>query len=137
VRIDVFDVHVDALADAHAIQRRVRMVGRAHIQAPQHIEAVNREGRAKKSPGRPLWFENGGRRCQPEGEEGVDSDRELMVEDAHSILDGLWRIARLAQDAVESLDGQIEDEELDGIEEAAKVREAIERVQALSLEVSE
>jgi hypothetical protein len=67
----------------------------------------------------------------------VDSDRELMVEDAHSILDGLWRIARLAQDAVESLDGQIEDEELDGIEEAAKVREAIERVQALSLEVSE
>jgi hypothetical protein len=29
----------------------------------------------------------------------VDSDRELMVEDARSILDGLWRIARLAQDA--------------------------------------
>jgi hypothetical protein len=67
----------------------------------------------------------------------VDSDRELMVEDAHSILDGLWRIARLAQDAAESLDGQIEDEDLDGIEEAVKVREAIERVQALSLEVSE
>jgi hypothetical protein len=31
----------------------------------------------------------------------VDSDRELILDDARSILDGLWRFARLAQDAPE------------------------------------
>jgi hypothetical protein len=39
----------------------------------------------------------------------VDSSRELMLEDARSILDGLWRMARLAQEAAESLDDKIED----------------------------
>ena len=34
---------------------------------------------------------------QPKGGEGVDSDRELMPEDARSISQGLWRMVRLAQ----------------------------------------
>ena len=34
---------------------------------------------------------------QPKGGAGVDSDRELMLEDARSISQGLWRMVRLAQ----------------------------------------
>ena len=67
----------------------------------------------------------------------MESDCELLLEDARSILDGLWRMARLAQDATDSLDGRIEDEDLDRMMEAVEVREALERVQNLSLEVSE
>ena len=67
----------------------------------------------------------------------MDSERELMLEDARSIGEGLWRIAQLAQDAAESLDGRIEDEDLSGMAEAIEVREALERLQALSIEVSE
>jgi hypothetical protein len=68
----------------------------------------------------------------------VDSERELMLEDARLIRQGLWRMARLAQDAAEVLDGRIEDDEnLDGMEEVVEVREALERVQNLSLEISE
>jgi hypothetical protein len=52
---------------------------------------------------------------QPKGAEGVDSERELMMEDARSISEGLWRIAQLAQDAAEFLDGRIEDEDLTGM----------------------
>jgi hypothetical protein len=52
-------------------------------------------------------------------------------------LDGLWRMVRLAQDVAESLDARIEDEDLDGLTEAVEVREALERLQALSIEVSE
>jgi hypothetical protein len=74
---------------------------------------------------------------QPEGGEGVDSDPELILEDAHSILDGLWRMARLAQDAAESLDVRIELEDLDGMAEAVEVREVLERVQNLGLELRE
>jgi hypothetical protein len=70
-------------------------------------------------------------------EEGVEADRELIQEDARSIREGLWRMARLAQDAAESLDVRIEGEDLNGIAEAVEVREALERLQALSLEVSE
>jgi hypothetical protein len=55
---------------------------------------------------------------QPKGGEGVDSERELILEDARSISQGLWRMARLAQDAATSLDGRIEDEDLDGLSEA-------------------
>ena len=66
----------------------------------------------------------------------MESERELMLEDARSIREGLWRMARLAQDALEALDGRIEDEDLDGTAEAVEVREALERVQALSIEVS-
>jgi hypothetical protein len=74
--------------------------------------------------------------ANPRRGEGVESERELMLEDACSILDELWRMAWLAQDASEALDGRIEDEDLDGTAEAVEVREALERVQALSIEVS-
>jgi hypothetical protein len=40
--------------------------------------------------------------------------------DSRSILDGLWRIAQLSQDAVESLDGRIEEENLDGMADAVE-----------------
>jgi hypothetical protein len=56
-------------------------------------------------------------------------DRELILEDARSICESLWRMARLAQDTAESLDARIEDENLDGKEEAVEVREALERLQ--------
>ena len=67
----------------------------------------------------------------------MDSERELMLEDARSISQGMWRIAQLAQDAAEALDARIEDEDLAGMAEAIEVREALERLQALSIEVSE
>jgi hypothetical protein len=49
----------------------------------------------------------------------------------------VWCIARYAHDAAQSLDTRTEDEDLDGQSEAVEVREALERVQELSLEVSE
>ena len=67
----------------------------------------------------------------------MDSEQELMLEDARSISQGLRRMAQLAQDAAESLESRIEDERLDGLAEAVEVRVALERLQALSLEVSE
>ena len=67
----------------------------------------------------------------------MDAERELMLEDARSILDGLWRMAHLAQDAAESLDARIEEEDLTGMAETVEVRKALERLQALSVEVSE
>ncbi len=73
----------------------------------------------------------------PKGGQGVDSDRELMLENARSISERLWSMARLAQDAAESLDGRIEEEDLNGMAEAVEVREVLERVQNLSLEISE
>jgi hypothetical protein len=76
-------------------------------------------------------------RSQPEGGEGVDSERELILEDAGSIRQGLWRMARFAQHAAEALDGRIEDKDLDGQTEAVEARDVLERLQALSLEVSE
>jgi hypothetical protein len=70
-------------------------------------------------------------------EDGVEADRELILEDARSIREELWRMAQLVQDAAEVLDARIEDENLDGLAGAVEVREALERLQALSLEVSE
>jgi hypothetical protein len=71
------------------------------------------------------------------GGEGVEYDRELMLEDACSIRDAVWRMAGLAQDAAEALDTTVEEEDLNGRAEAVEVREALERVQAISLELSE
>ena len=65
------------------------------------------------------------------------SERERILEDARSVRQRLWRIARLAQDAAEVLDSRIEGEDLDGVSEAVEVREVLERLQALSIEVSE
>jgi hypothetical protein len=59
------------------------------------------------------------------------------LDDARSIGQGLWRIAHLAQDAAESLDTRVGNEDLDGLAEAVKVREALERLQTISIEVSE
>jgi hypothetical protein len=59
-----------------------------------------------------------------------------MLEDARSLQGRLWRMDRPAQDAAEALDVRIEDKDLDGTAEAVEVREALERVQALSIEVS-
>jgi hypothetical protein len=69
--------------------------------------------------------------------DGVEADRKLILEDACSIREGLWRMARLVQNAAESLHAKIEDENLDGKTETGELRKALERVQALSLEVSE
>jgi hypothetical protein len=68
-------------------------------------------------------------------EEGVEPDRELILEDARSIREGMWRIAHLVQYAAELLDSKIED--LDGQAEAVEVREAPELLQTLSLDMSE
>ena len=67
----------------------------------------------------------------------MEADRELMLEDARSIRGGLWRMARYAQEAGESLNLRMEQETLDGRAEAVEVREALEQLHALSLEVSE
>jgi hypothetical protein len=67
----------------------------------------------------------------------VEPERELILKDAGSIREGLWRMAELAQEVAESLDRRIEEEDLDGMEETVEVRMALERIQALSIEVSE
>ncbi len=67
----------------------------------------------------------------------MEPNPELRLEDARSLREGLWRMAQLAQDAAETLDEKIEDENLDGLAEAVEVRETLERMQTLSLEVSE
>jgi hypothetical protein len=48
------------------------------------------------------------------------SERERILEDARSVSQRLWRIARLAQDAAESLDERIKDEDLDGMADAVE-----------------
>jgi hypothetical protein len=67
----------------------------------------------------------------------VEPHRELILEDARSIRERLWRMARLAQDAAESLDARIEEENLNGLTEAVEIRETLERLQGLSLDISE
>ncbi len=67
----------------------------------------------------------------------MEPDSELRLEDVRSIREGLRRMARIAKNAAEALDSRIEDEDLDGLAEAVEVREALERVQSLSLELSE
>jgi hypothetical protein len=76
-------------------------------------------------------------KCLSAREDGVEPDRELILQDARSILGELWRIARYAQDTADLLDARIDAEELDGRTEAVEVREALERLQTISLEVSE
>jgi hypothetical protein len=46
-------------------------------------------------------------------------------------------LALYASDATEALDARIEDGDLDGRTEALELREALERLQSLSLETSE
>jgi len=67
----------------------------------------------------------------------VEPDRELILEDARSIREGLLGMARLAQDVAETLDLRIKSEGLNGFAEAVEVRQVLERSQAISVEVSE
>jgi hypothetical protein len=46
-------------------------------------------------------------------------------------------MVRYASDATDALDARIEDEGLDGRTEAVQLRESLDRVQNLSLEISE
>jgi hypothetical protein len=39
----------------------------------------------------------------------VQPNRELILEDAHSLREELWRMVRYVQDAAETLDARIED----------------------------
>jgi hypothetical protein len=70
-------------------------------------------------------------------EDSVEPDRELILEDARSIRERQWRMARLAQDAAEALDARIEEENLNGLVEAVELRESLERVQTITSEISE
>jgi hypothetical protein len=67
----------------------------------------------------------------------VEPEPELIIEDAVSLREAMRRMARHASDATDALNARIEDEDLDGATEAEELREALERVQNLSLEVSE
>ena len=60
-----------------------------------------------------------------------------LVADARSIREAMRRTVSYASDATERLDKWIEAETMDGTTEAGELREALERVQPLSLEVSE
>jgi len=67
----------------------------------------------------------------------VEPEGELILEDARSIREGLLGMARLAQDVAETLDLRIKSEGLNGFAEAVEVREVLERLHAISVEVSE
>ncbi len=67
----------------------------------------------------------------------MQPDPELILEDAVSMREAMRRMVRHTSEAAESLDRRIEAGTVDGRTEAVEVREALERVQTLSLEVSE
>lgn len=67
----------------------------------------------------------------------MEPEAEPILEDAVSLREAMSRLARYASDATEVLDARIEEEDLDGTTEARELREALERVQNLSLEISE
>ena len=67
----------------------------------------------------------------------MEPEAELIFEDATSLLDAMRRMVRYASDAAEALEARIDDEDLNGRMEAEELREALERVQNLSLEISE
>jgi hypothetical protein len=67
----------------------------------------------------------------------MEPEPELILEDATSLRDAMRRMVRYASDATDALDARIEDEDLDGRTEAVQLRESLDRVQNLSLEISE
>jgi hypothetical protein len=73
----------------------------------------------------------------PTREYDMESEPDLILEDAASLREATRRLARYASDAAEALDARIEGEDLDGNTEALELREALERIQDLSLEISE
>jgi hypothetical protein len=66
----------------------------------------------------------------------MDSDPQRL-EDITGIRNAMRQISQEASVAVDLLDGEIEDERLDGRTEAEEVRTLLELIQTLSLEVSE
>lgn len=66
----------------------------------------------------------------------MQPDAELLA-DARLIREAMRRMVRYASNATEKLDERIEADTLNGATEAVELREALERVQALSLEISE
>jgi hypothetical protein len=74
---------------------------------------------------------------EPTKEESVEAEPELILEDATSLREAMRRMLAYVSDATEALEARIEDEDLDGRTEAEELREALERVQKLSFEVSE
>lgn len=70
-------------------------------------------------------------------EDGVEPEAELILEDSTSLLDAMRRLCVYASDATEALETRIEEEDLDGRTEVVELRGALERVQNLSLEISE
>jgi hypothetical protein len=74
---------------------------------------------------------------EPVKEESVEPEPELILEDATLIRDAMRCLVRYASDATEALEARIEVEDLAGRMEAEELREALERLQNLSLEVSE
>jgi hypothetical protein len=69
-------------------------------------------------------------------EDDVQPDPELL-QDVRSLREGLWRMAQDAHEALQVMDRRIEAEDLDGEAEAGELRRALERMQSLSLELSE
>jgi len=67
----------------------------------------------------------------------VEPEPELILEDAVSLRQAMRRMVRYTSDATEVLEARIADEDLDGAMEVEELREALERVQNLSLEISE
>ena len=67
----------------------------------------------------------------------VEPEPELILEDAVSLRQAMRRLVRYTSDATEVLEARIADEDLDGAMEVEELREALERVQNLSLEISE
>jgi hypothetical protein len=55
----------------------------------------------------------------------VEADRELILEDARSMRDAIWRMGQPAQDAAARLDERIEAEKLDGRAEGAEARDVV------------
>ena len=67
----------------------------------------------------------------------MEPEPELILEDATSLRDAMRRMTQYASEATEALDARIEDEDLDSWTEAEELRESLERVQNLSLEIRE
>jgi hypothetical protein len=77
------------------------------------VEAVNRDAGGVNARLAVRFGEKMPTTRSHEGGEGVESDRELIVEDARSIREVLWTIARYAQEAAELMDERTDAEELD------------------------
>jgi hypothetical protein len=67
----------------------------------------------------------------------VKADRELILDDANLLWEGLWRMVHYAQEAATLMYAGIEEEDWDGKIEGVEVRETLERVRALSLELTQ